>query len=73
MLIKSESGTARYLVGAAAILMASFMGSRLAGLVRDMAISYEFGTSPELASYMAAFRLPDFLFQLVAGAALASA
>lgn len=65
--------TRRRLAGAAAILMASFVASRLTGLVRDMAISYEFGTSPELASYLAAFRLPDLLFQLVAGAALASA
>ncbi len=61
------------LAGAAAIMMASFILSRLTGLGRDMAISYEFGTSPELASYLAAFRLPDFLFQLLAGAALASA
>lgn len=61
------------MAGAAAILMASFVGSRLAGLGRDMAISYEFGTSPELGAYLAAFRLPDLLFQLVAGAALASA
>jgi putative peptidoglycan lipid II flippase len=53
--------------------MASFVFSRLTGLARDMAISYSFGTSPELASYVAAFRLPDLLFQLLAGAALASA
>lgn len=53
--------------------MAAFVGSRVVGLVRDMAISYEFGTRPELASYLAAFRLPDLLFQIIAGAALASA
>ncbi len=70
---KQVTGTGRRLAGATAILMASFVASRLAGLGRDMAISYEFGTSPELASYLAAFRLPDLLFQLVAGAALASA
>ncbi len=54
-------------------MMASFVVSRLSGLGRDMAISYQFGTSPELASYLAAFRVPDLLFQLLAGAALASA
>ena len=73
MASRSETRTSRRLAGAAAILMAALIGSRLAGLGRDVAISYQFGTSPELASYLAAFRLPDFIFQLVAGAALASA
>lgn len=73
MSLSNETRTRRRLIGAAAILMSSFVASRVTGLLRDMAISYQFGTSPELASYLAAFRLPDLLFQLLAGAALASA
>jgi putative peptidoglycan lipid II flippase len=53
--------------------MASFVGSRVLGLLRDIAIGYAFGTSPELDAYLAAFRIPDTLFQLLAGAALGSA
>src|SRR5262245_8057224 len=58
---------------AALILVASFVASRLTGLARDVAISARFGTSPDLDAYLAAFRLPDLVFQLVAGAALGSA
>lgn len=60
-------------VGAATlILMASFVGSRLLGLLRDIAIGQAFGTSADLDAYLAAFRVPDTLFQLLAGAALGS-
>lgn len=58
---------------AAGLVMALFVVSRALGLVREMAISYQFGTSGALDAYLAAFRLPDILFQLVAGGALASA
>ena len=36
-----------------------------------MVIGARFGTSAELDAYLAAFRVPDLLFQLVAGGALA--
>lgn len=55
------------------ILMAGFVGSRLAGLVRDIVIGRTFGTSRQLDAYLAAFRIPDLVFQLLAGAALGSA
>ena len=54
-------------------VMAAFVLSRLLGLAREMAISSHFGTSGELDAYLAAFRIPDILFQLMAGGALASA
>lgn len=63
----------RGVAAAAAILMAAFVASRILGLGRDMIIAYLFGTSLELASYLAAFRIPDLLFQLLAGAAMGSA
>ena len=58
---------------AAGLVMALFVVSRALGLLRQMVISHQFGTSGELDAYLAAFRLPDILFQLVAGGALASA
>ncbi len=58
---------------AAGIVMTAFLLSKTLGLVRTMVISAQFGTSPELDAYNAAFRLPDMVFQLIAGGALASA
>lgn len=53
--------------------MLFFVLSRALGLVREIAVSYQFGTSSQLDAYIAAFRVPDLLFNLVAGGALASA
>ena len=64
---------ARRLAGAAAIVMFAYIASRLTGLLRDIAISYRFGTSPEYGAYVAAMQVPDLVFQVVAGAAVASA
>ncbi len=58
---------------AAALVMFFFVLSRALGLVREVVIGAQFGTSAELDSYLAAFRVPDLLFQLMAGGALASA
>ena len=58
---------------AAGLVMALFVVSRVLGLLREMVISYQFGTGGDLDAYLAAFRLPDILFQIVAGGALASA
>jgi putative peptidoglycan lipid II flippase len=53
--------------------MAAFVLSRALGLAREVVISSQFGTSGELDAYLAAFRIPDIIFQLMAGGALASA
>ncbi len=58
---------------AAGLVMALFVVSRVLGLVREMVIGQQFGTSGDLDAYLAAFRLPDILFQIVAGGGLASA
>ncbi|NPV06725.1 MAG: murein biosynthesis integral membrane protein MurJ [Anaerolineae bacterium] len=58
---------------AAGTVMGAFVLSRALGLAREMVISSRFGTSGELDAYLAAFRLPDIIFQLMAGGALASA
>ncbi len=53
--------------------MAAFVVSKLVGLLRDRAIAHQFGASPELDAYVAAFKIPDLLFTLIAGGALISA
>ena len=62
----------RQIARAASIVMVFFAVSRILGLVRQMAIAGQFGTGAEMDAYQAAFRLPDILFQLVAGGALGS-
>jgi len=75
----STSGSAgaanisRRILRAATLVMALFFLSRVAGLAREMIISARFGTSADLDAYLAAFRVPDLLFQLIAGGALGSA
>jgi putative peptidoglycan lipid II flippase len=61
------------LTGAATVVAVGFLGSRLLGVVRTVAIADAFGTSPELGSYWVAFRMPDLIFQVLAGATLSSA
>ena len=65
--------TSQQVFRAATLVMALFFMSRVAGLAREMIISARFGTSAELDAYLAAFRIPDLLFQLMAGGALGSA
>jgi putative peptidoglycan lipid II flippase len=61
------------IVRAATLVMILFVVSRVLGLLREMVIARQFGTSAEMDAYLAAFRLPDFLFYVVAGGALGSA
>ncbi len=61
------------MAGAAGIVALGFVGSRFLGLLRQVAIADAFGTDPDLAAYWVAFRLPDLVFQLLAGATLSAA
>jgi putative peptidoglycan lipid II flippase len=63
----------RQIARAASVVMAAFTLSRILGLTRQMVIAGRFGTGIEMDAYQAAFRLPDILFQLMAGGALGSA
>ena len=63
----------RGIASAATLVMLLFILSRGTGLLREMIIGARFGTAAELDAYLAAFRIPDLLFQLVAGGALGSA
>lgn len=53
--------------------MAAFVLSNVTGLIRQILVSRAFGTGLEIDAFNAAARLPDILFSLVAGGALASA
>lgn len=58
---------------AAGVVMAGFVLSNLTGLVKWVMVSQAFGTSAQLDAFTAANRLPEILFNLMAGGALASA
>lgn len=51
----------------------SFGLAALMGLVRNIIIARQFGIGADLDAYYAAFKLPDLLFTVVAGGALATA
>ncbi len=68
-----DRGVGRAVARAAGLVMVLFVLSRLTGLARQVIVGALFGTSPAYDAYVAAFRLPDMLFQLVAGGALVSA
>jgi putative peptidoglycan lipid II flippase len=57
----------RQIARAAGIVMAAFVVSRLFGVARDMVIAAQLGTSDAADAYLAAFRIPDLIFALVAG------
>src|SRR4030066_96660 len=50
----------------AAILLAFSAGlSRLLGLLRNSLLAGQFGTGPEVNIYLAAFRIPDFVYNFL--------
>jgi len=63
----------RQIARGASIVMAGLALSSLAGLVTTMLVSQAFGTQADLDAFYAANRLPELLFLLMAGGALASA
>jgi putative peptidoglycan lipid II flippase len=63
----------RRMAGAALLVMLFFVLSRVSGLAREIIIGASYGTSAAYDAYLAAFRIPDLLFQLAAGGALGSA
>ena len=63
----------RQIVRAAGVVMVGFVLSSLARLLSQILVSRAFGTNPQLDAFYAANRLPETLFTLIAGGALASA
>ncbi len=69
----ASSGARPRILQAATIVMSFFIASRVLGVVRDIVISHQFGTSRALDAYFAAFSVPDLVFNVLAGGALGSA
>jgi len=73
----ADAATSSYapptLATAATIVALGFLGSRLLGLLRSVVIAHQFGTSASLDAFWVAFRVPDLIFQLIAGATLGAA
>ena len=65
--------SSRALARAGLIVSGAFLVSRVLGWVRILVIGNTFPAGPELDAFLAAFRLPDLMFQLVAAGALSSA
>ncbi|MBX5492093.1 MAG: murein biosynthesis integral membrane protein MurJ [Chloroflexi bacterium] len=63
----------RQLAGAAGILMASFVASRLLGLARNAVLAAYYGTSDDYAAYLAANNVADTVFQILAGGVMGAA
>jgi len=62
----------RFLPRGVAILSALFFVSYVLGLVRDRTFAQTFGAGTELDAYIAAFRLPELLFDVLVEAGLAA-
>jgi putative peptidoglycan lipid II flippase len=58
---------------AAFVLTGAFVASRVLGLLRTSMFAFVFGTSNTSDAYLQAFLVPDLIFNIVAGGALASA
>jgi len=61
------------LVKSAGIVAGSFVVSRVLGLVREIVLASQFGTSEAFSAYVSAFRIPDLLFLVVMAGAFGSA
>jgi len=69
----SSSDTSRHIARNVLIVAASFGLAAATGLFRNAVIASSFGIGTQLDAYYAAFKLPDLLFTIVAGGALATA
>jgi len=58
---------------AAGLMLVAVLASRLLGLVREMLIARQFGSTGMVSAYYAAFNLPDLLYFFLSSGALSSA
>ncbi len=61
------------LARSAGIVAGAFVVSRMLGLVREVVLAQQFGTSEALGAYISAFRIPDLLFLVIMAGAFGSA
>ncbi len=72
MIKKIFSVQSHSITGAAIIIGAASFISRFVGLVRDRMFTHYFGAGDILDAYYAAFRVPDFIFNLIIVGALSA-
>lgn len=65
--------TSRSITSAAVVLGGASLLSRLLGLIRDRLLTHQFGAGAVLDTYYAAFRIPDFIFNLLVLGVLSAA
>jgi putative peptidoglycan lipid II flippase len=63
----------QHLIRSTGILMAAFLLNKFLAVARQIVVARAFGTGAEYDAFVAAFRLPDILFMLLAGGALGTA
>src|SRR5215204_6024511 len=68
-----STGAVRSFGRSATIVGAAFIVSRLLGLLREVILARQFGTSGEYDAYVSAFRVPDLLFLVVMSGAFGAA
>jgi putative peptidoglycan lipid II flippase len=61
-----------HIARSAALVAGLFAVDKVLALIRDAVIGHAFGASAELDAYYAAFELPDGLFTIIAGSAMAT-
>lgn len=66
------NGNNRKLISAAIILGVASLGSRLVGLARERVLTTMFGAGDIFDAFVAAFRLPDLIFNLIVVGALSA-
>ena len=71
--VGGPSVSSRTLARAGLIVTGAYLASRILGWVRTAALLAVFGAGRDMEAYLAAFRIPDAIFQLVAAGALGSA
>jgi len=70
--LKILNGESKTITGAALFLGAASLASRLLGVFRDRVLAGQFGAGDSLDIYYAAFRIPDFIFNLLILGALSA-
>jgi putative peptidoglycan lipid II flippase len=71
--LRNLTSTDRRVIFSALIVAAGFAVSKFTGVLDDFIVARVFGAGRELDAYYAAFKLPDLLFTLIAGGAMAAA
>lgn len=68
-----QQTSGRSVAANASIVAGAFVVSRVLGLLREVLIARQFGTSQNYDAYVAAFKVPDFLFLVVMSGAFGAA